>query len=67
MKFFKKKSETGPSATAAGKKGVKRDARKGARFFEHASAVADAGNYDYAIQLYIDGLRHDPDNMSVRK
>lgn len=42
---------------------VKRDPRKAQRFFEHAQTVADAHNYDYAIELYISGLRHDPDNM----
>ncbi len=42
---------------------AKRDERKARRFFDHAQAVADARNYDYAIDCYINGLRHDPDNM----
>ena len=41
----------------------KRDPRKAERFFEHAQTVADAHNYDYAIECFISGLRHDPDNM----
>lgn len=41
----------------------KRDPRKATRFFEHASAATDAGNYDFAIELYINGLAHAPDNM----
>ncbi len=40
-----------------------RDPRKARRFFEHAETVADAKNFDYAIEMYINGLRHDPDNM----
>ena len=39
------------------------DPRKARRFFDHAETVAEAKNYDYAIDLYIDGLKHDPDNM----
>ena len=44
--------------------GFKRDARKARRFFEHAETTADARNYDYAIDCYVNGLRHDPDNMA---
>ncbi|MEX0654239.1 MAG: hypothetical protein WD534_13475 [Phycisphaeraceae bacterium] len=44
--------------------GFKRDERKARRFFEHAQTVADARNYDYAIDCYINGLKHDPDNMT---
>ncbi|MFA9480230.1 tetratricopeptide repeat protein [Phycisphaerales bacterium AB-hyl4] len=44
--------------------GFKRDERKARRFFEHAQTVADARNYDYAIECYVNGLKHDPDNMS---
>ena len=43
---------------------VSRDPNKARRFFEHAEVVADARNYDYAIECYINGLRHDPDNMA---
>lgn len=41
----------------------KPDPRKARRFFEHAQAVADTRNYDYAIECYIQGLRHDPEAM----
>lgn len=41
-----------------------RDPRKARRFFDHAETVAEAKNYDYAIEMYINGLRHDPDNMT---
>ena len=40
-----------------------RDTRKANKFFEHAQTVADARNYDYAIDCYINGLKHDPDNL----
>ncbi|MEM7578036.1 MAG: hypothetical protein AAF328_11260 [Planctomycetota bacterium] len=41
----------------------KRDLRKARKFYEHAEVAADSKNFDYAIELYINGLRHDPDNM----
>lgn len=40
------------------------DPRKARRFFEHAETVSEAKNYDYALEMYINGLRHDPDNMA---
>ena len=49
---------------ASSEDSAKRDARKAHRFFEHAEAIADARNYDYAIECYISGLKHDPDNVN---
>jgi hypothetical protein len=43
---------------------IKRDQAKAMTFFRHASTVAEARNYDYSIQLYLDGMSHDPDNMN---
>ncbi len=70
MAFFKRSSSGkgggggGASGIAdAGDDGFKRDQRKAQRFFEHAQTVADTRNYDYAIDCYINGLRHDPDNI----
>jgi len=40
-----------------------RDRRKAASFFKHAATTAETRNYDYAIDLYISGLKNDPDNM----
>ncbi|MEO1236944.1 MAG: hypothetical protein AAFX76_09175 [Planctomycetota bacterium] len=40
------------------------DPRKARRFFEHAETVAEAKNFDYAIEMYVNGLRQDPDNMT---
>ncbi|MCC7145648.1 MAG: hypothetical protein IT443_04310 [Phycisphaeraceae bacterium] len=53
-----------PSADTPAEPGLARDPRKAKRFFEHAQTNADTRNYEYAIQLFIDGLRHDPDNMA---
>ena len=36
---------------------------KGDAFFDRADKVAATGNWDYAIELYIDGIRRDPGNM----
>jgi len=49
---------------AESKKTIKVDPRKAAKFFEHAQTVADARNYDYAIECYVNGLTHDPDNLA---
>ncbi len=32
-------------------------------FFDKAIKAAEAGNYDYAIDLYIDGLKHSPEDL----
>jgi len=53
-------SEDGKSAKQSG---VNRDPRKARRFFEHAQTTADSRQYDYSIECYINGLRHEPDNM----
>jgi len=36
---------------------------KGDKFFERAEQVAETGNWDFAIDLYLQGLRRDPDNV----
>ena len=58
--LFSKRS----SGDSKGSGSFQRDPRKARRFFEHAQAVADASNHDYAIECYVNGLRHDPDNMA---
>lgn len=45
----------------------KRDPRKAQKFLEHAEAVADARNYDYAIECYVNGLKHDPENLAAHQ
>lgn len=36
---------------------------KAKRFFEHARTVHNTGNYEYAMQLWLNGLRLDPDSL----
>ncbi len=36
---------------------------KGDAFFDRADKVAETGNWDYAIDLYLDGLERDPNNV----
>jgi tetratricopeptide (TPR) repeat protein len=50
--------ESGPAADGGGH--FKRDSRKAQAFFKHAHAVAD---HDYAIECFVNGLKHDPDNL----
>lgn len=50
-------------SSGSGDNRFKRDLKKARKFYEHAEVAADSKNYDYAIELYINGLRHDPDNM----
>ncbi len=33
------------------------------KFFQHASTVAETRNYDYAIELYLQGIAKDPQNV----
>ncbi len=61
-----KEADAGKAVKAAEPK-VKRDLRKAATFFRHAATVSEARNYDYAIDLFINGLRHDPDNMNMHE
>lgn len=39
------------------------DPRKARKFFDYAETMAQARNYDHAIDCYISGLRFDPDNL----
>ncbi|MEM9295079.1 MAG: hypothetical protein AAGA57_04680 [Planctomycetota bacterium] len=73
MAFFKSKSQDAPAdapAPAPGKPAGKpakdtfaRSPKKAEAFFRHAETTAEARNYDYAVELYVNGLRHQPDNM----
>src|SRR5262245_45318861 len=36
---------------------------KGKAFFDRAKTVAATGNYDYAIEMYIQGLQREPYNV----
>ena len=39
--------------------------KRAAKLFEHAKTVAETGNYDYAIELYLQGLAEAPDNVPI--
>lgn len=66
LSFFDKFKGGGKdkSSGGGGSDGFKREPRKARRFFEFAEDTANASNYDYSIDCAINGLRHDPDNVS---
>ncbi len=41
----------------------KDSAGKGKAFFERAEEVAGTGNWDFAIELYLEGVQREPDNL----
>lgn len=41
--------------------------RKAKPFFDRARTVADTGNHEYAIEMYIEGLKYDPDNVEMHQ
>ncbi|MEM7680392.1 MAG: hypothetical protein AAF288_00395 [Planctomycetota bacterium] len=69
MAFFSKNKSQNtadePSGGSSGKSKstFQRSDKKAQAFFRHAETTAEARNYDYAVELYISGLRHQPDNM----
>lgn len=54
----------GDGAEPAVDTGFERDARKARAWFDRAKTVSDTGNYDYAIESYISGLKFEPDAMT---
>ncbi len=43
------------------------DQRKAKAFFDRAKTVADTGNYDYAIEMFLQGLNLDPDAVEAHQ
>src|SRR5688500_1986745 len=43
------------------------DRERAKKVFERARVIADSGQYDYAIELFLQGLRYDPDQVNVHK
>ncbi|HLL90638.1 MAG TPA: tetratricopeptide repeat protein [Tepidisphaeraceae bacterium] len=43
------------------------DRKKAEKFFDYGRSTAGTGNYDYAIELYLNGLRIDPENTDAHK
>lgn len=41
------------------------DQKKAEVFFERARTVADTGNYEYAIEMYLQGLHYDPESVKT--
>ena len=39
------------------------DQKKANVFFQRGQAVANTGNFEYAIEMYMQGLRIDPENV----
>lgn len=52
-----------PAATGDDGEGFKRSLRNANKFFDYGDTAADSKNYDYAVECYVGGLRHNPDNM----
>jgi len=63
--FFGKKKDEEPGAAALS---AKADAggsspEKARKFFDHARTVQETAQYEYAMKLWLDGLRHDASSM----
>ncbi|HWE04344.1 MAG TPA: hypothetical protein VG326_18210 [Tepidisphaeraceae bacterium] len=43
------------------------DRKKAKRFFDHAKSVAATGQYDYAVEMFINGLALDPEDLDQHK
>jgi tetratricopeptide (TPR) repeat protein len=43
------------------------DRKKAQVFFDRAKAVASTGNYDYSIEMYLQGLSIDPENIDAHQ
>ncbi|WP_432798859.1 tetratricopeptide repeat protein [Poriferisphaera sp. WC338] len=52
---------------SSGSKEFKPNLRNARKFFDHASTYADSRNYDGAVEMFISGLRHDPDNLTMHE
>ena len=37
---------------------------KGKAFFDRGDQVAETGNWDFAIQMYLEGIRREPGNIA---
>lgn len=52
---------------AGGDAGSRFSPEKAAAFFTHAATVHETGNYEYAIQSWLSGLKFDPQNLVALK
>src|SRR5690606_26108321 len=54
----------GETSAAAGEDtGLDIHPDKAKKFFDYARTVHETTNYEYAVQLWLNGLRHDPGNV----
>ncbi len=69
LKFFKKDRAGADKAGGDGAAAAmfKRDPKKARPWFERARTVADTRNYDYAIECFLNGLKHDLDNLDMHE
>ena len=52
------------SREGAGKESLAESTKgKGKAFFQRAEQVAETGNWDFAIEMYIEGIQREPDNV----
>ncbi|MGE3313386.1 MAG: hypothetical protein AB7O66_25765, partial [Limisphaerales bacterium] len=62
--FFGKRNS---GDTPAGNDGPERQPDKARAFFQHAATVHETGNFEYAIQSWLSGLKFDPEDLSALK
>ena len=43
------------------------DRKKAQKFFDYGKGAADTGNFEYAIQMYLEGLAIDPENTEAHQ
>jgi tetratricopeptide (TPR) repeat protein len=61
--FGKKKKNDEESAAAESAPEIAFSPKKAKAFFDRARSVHDSESYEYAMQLWLNGLRQDPSNM----
>lgn len=73
MAFFGKSKDNDPKVPGDGANGLPPtnpeaalvfSPEKAMKFFEHARTVQETGNFEYAMQLWLSGLRWDPSSMN---
>ena len=63
-KTSKEKPSDAPEAPAKDKNAFVPNEAKAAKFFEHAKSIQDTTNYEYAMTLWLQGMRQDPTSMT---
>lgn len=56
--------DNGDSSGNGDSRAFNHDLKKANKWYEFGSAAADARNYDYAVECYVNGLKFDADNLS---